>query len=63
MAELRKVRPPNARTRIYLSMSIGLIHNSQSCQALINEETSLAAWFTEQYDVTRREFAPFLRLE
>jgi|HubBroStandDraft_6_1064221.scaffolds.fasta_scaffold432404_1 hypothetical protein len=32
-------------------------------EALINEETSLAAWFTDQYDVARREFAPFLQLE
>ena len=32
-------------------------------EALVNEETSLAAWFAEQYDVTRSEFAPFLRLE
>jgi len=30
---------------------------------LINEETSLAGWFTDQYDATRRELAPFLRLE
>ena len=32
-------------------------------QAWITEETSLATWFTEQYDVTRRVFSPFLRLE
>jgi hypothetical protein len=32
-------------------------------EALVSEETSLAAWFTDQYDATRREFAPFLRLE
>jgi hypothetical protein len=32
-------------------------------EALLNEETSLATWFTAQYDVTRREFAPFRRLE
>lgn len=30
---------------------------------LINEETSLAGWFTDQYDATRRQLAPFLRLE
>ena len=32
-------------------------------ESLINQETVLATWFTEQYDVIRREFAPFLRLE
>jgi hypothetical protein len=32
-------------------------------EALVNEETSLAAWFTDQYDAARREFAPFLQLE
>lgn len=40
-------------------------HNREvrNFEALVTEETSLATWFTEQYDETRREFAPFLRLE
>ena len=32
-------------------------------ETLLNEEMALATWFTEQYDATRREFVPFLRLE
>jgi hypothetical protein len=30
--------------------------------ALVQEETALAMWFTNQYDVIRHHFAPFLRL-
>jgi hypothetical protein len=32
-------------------------------ESQLEQETSLAAWFTEQYDATRRIFAPFLRVE
>jgi len=32
-------------------------------ESWLTEETSLATWFTAQYDVTRRLLTPFLRLE
>ena len=31
-------------------------------QAMVEEETALAMWFTEQPEETRARFAPFLRL-
>jgi hypothetical protein len=35
---------------------------AENFQALVNEETSLAIWFTEQPEEIRTRFAPFLRL-
>lgn len=32
-------------------------------ESLDSEQTTLSAWFTDQYHETRRRFAPFLRLE
>jgi hypothetical protein len=36
---------------------------AQNFQAMVQEETGLAMWFTEQPEATRARFAPFLRLE
>ncbi len=35
---------------------------AQNFQAMVQEETALAMWFTEQPEATRARFAPFLRL-
>jgi hypothetical protein len=62
LAELSKRA---VRLHAVMKMREAATYNPQvgNFEALISEETSLAAWFTDQYDVTRREFAPFLRLE
>jgi len=38
-------------------------HRVGDFESLVRENTSLAEWFTQQYDVTRAKMAPFLRLE
>ena len=37
--------------------------NVENFESFLNEETALAGWFVEQYEVARTVFAPFLRLE
>jgi len=63
LGELSK-RAVRLHAVVKMREAAAVTHNRQgNFESLINEETSLAAWFTDQYDATRREFASFLRLE
>ena len=63
---LRDLSSRAVRLHAVMKMPEGAVtynRDTGNFQSWIAEEMSLAAWFTEQYDESRRVFSPFLRLD